>query len=311
MVIRKNYEELSSALQVRAPLLMLDSLDLDTDTRSAVGVKAVSMNESVFQGHFPGAPVVPGVLQVAGMAQVAQMLFEQCFPGEGQPWLKALRRVKFRTPVQPAMMLKLSCEVGAENADGSVEFLVKNTAEDGALCSSGTVCLERRPKEFFCPAPATGECPFQAELATEQKYTSIQLMEYIPHRYPFMLLDCAYGLKMASSYGVKNVTGGDPLVSASSPACYPGYLQIEAGAQLGCAAMLSQPENQGLLGFFMSIDEAEFLRPVQPGERLVFHACCEPKGRFGIANGIFAVGNETVTTGSIKFALVPREQAEK
>ena len=154
MAICKTYEELSAALQVRAPLLMLDSLELNADARSAVGVKAVSMNESVFQGHFPGAPVVPGVLQVAGMAQGAQMLFDLLFPGEGRPWLKSLRRVKFRTPVQPGMLLKLSFEVSAENGDGSVDFLVKNTAEDGSLCSSGTICLARRSKDFFHPAPA-------------------------------------------------------------------------------------------------------------------------------------------------------------
>ena len=86
--------------------------------------------------------------------------------------------------------------------------------------------------------------------------------------------------------------------------------QIEAGAQLGCAGMLSQPENKGMLGFFMSIDSAEFLRPVLPGERLDIKITYEPHGRFGVANGEFYVGETKVAVGTIKFALVPKETAQ-
>ncbi|MBR0459302.1 MAG: hypothetical protein IJJ26_08695 [Victivallales bacterium] len=309
--MKKSYffEELTSLLCVKPPLLMVDALTVDVEGRCASGRKAVTQNDPVFQGHFPEYAVEPGVLQVAAMSQLSQALFEELYPGEGIPFVAGLRRVKFRSPVRPGMLLSLEGTVGEETETG-VEFSVKVTAEDGALCSSGFITLARRSKEFFRPEPAEGVPPYAESMAPEALLAPPKLMEVIPHRFPFMLLDGAYGLSMAGAVGLKNVTVSDPLVQSVTPAHFPGFLQIEAAAQLGCAAMLSQPENQGLLGFFMSIDEATFLRPVLPGERLTFNATCEPRGKFGIANGEFYVGATKVAIASIKFALVPAEMKE-
>ena len=303
------YEELAACLNVKSPVLMLDRLSVDTDSKSAVGCKMVSMNEAVFQGHFPGQPVLPGVLQVAMMAQAAWVLHEECFPGEGKLAVVALRKVKFRAPVMPGMGLRVLCEIAQENADGRIEFQVKNTI-DGTedVASSAYITLERKPLAWFAPAPAEGIAPFMADLAEDSVLSGpIAIMEHLPHRYPFMLIDGAYDLgKSNTIIGYKNVTGNDPLVNAVSPCRFDYCFQIEAGAQLGCAGMLSHPENQGMLGFFMSIDTAEIIRPVLPGERLSMKITYEPHGKFGVASGEFYVGGVKVSAATIKFALVPR-----
>lgn len=299
------YEELRSLLRVDAPLLMLDRLLVDPDNRSADGLKLISMNNTVFQGHFPGQPVLPGVLQVAAMAQASKALFLACCPGQSQPTVTSLRKVKFRTPVTPGMALQVSCVLSAENPDGSVEFQVKNHVDGDQLASSGYVTLARRAPEWFTPVHEQGEAQFMIEARQNKPLDPVSIMHHIPHRYPFMLVDRAFGLDdITKVVGFKNVSGSDPLLSTNAPAVFPCYLQIEAGAQLGCAAMLAQPENKGLIGFFMSIDSADFFRPVLPGDRLDMRIVCEPRGKFGLASGEFYVGPVLAARGEIKFALV-------
>ncbi|MBO4344332.1 MAG: hypothetical protein J5833_01165, partial [Victivallales bacterium] len=194
---------------------------------------------------------------------------------------------------------------------------VESGGKDDAVASSGFVTLERKDAAWFAPTPAEGVPEFVPALHEEQLSAGIpdavkpkgpiEIMNDIPHRFPFMLVDGIYGFENISCVvGYKNVTGSDPLVNAISPCRFASGLQVEAGAQLGCAAMLTLPENKGKLGFFMSIDTAEFRRPVVPGDRLYMKVCCEPHGRFGVARGEFFVGAEMVSSAAIKFAVVER-----
>ena len=301
-----NYSELSALLGVKAPLLMIDRLKV-VDDGSAVGIRQVTMNDVIFQGHFPGTPVMPGVLQVAAMVQAAKVLYLQAFPGDSLIAPVAFRKVKFHNPVVPGTTFKVTCRQSGEPADGKVEDEIKNYVDD-AVASSGFVTLERKDAAWFTPSEAEGVPEYVATLPEGAKPTGpIELMEHIPHRYPFMLVDGMYATEdVANIVGYKNVTGSDPLVNAISPLCFASGLQVEAGAQLGCVAMLSLPENKGKLGFFMSIDSAEFKRPVLPGDRLYMKVSCEPHGRFGVARGEFHIGAELVTTAAIKFAIVDR-----
>ncbi|MBO7620718.1 MAG: beta-hydroxyacyl-ACP dehydratase, partial [Victivallales bacterium] len=122
-------KDLERALHLGAPLLMLDFLDVDKEAGHAAGMKVSSIGESHFAGHFPNQPVLPGVLQTAGMVQASQVLFNEMFPGEGDAVLLGLKRVKFRSPVMPGMIVKVECELKGENEDGTVEFTVKNTCD--------------------------------------------------------------------------------------------------------------------------------------------------------------------------------------
>jgi 3-hydroxyacyl-[acyl-carrier-protein] dehydratase len=88
----------------RYPFLMIDKIiDMDADV-SAVGVKAVTMNEPFFQGHFPQFPVMPGVLLIEGMAQTAGALCADGFGADYEPSLvffMTIDKAKFRRPVVP------------------------------------------------------------------------------------------------------------------------------------------------------------------------------------------------------------------
>ena len=92
----------------RYPFLMVDRIvDMDRD-ESAVGIKAVTVNEPYFQGHFPGFPVMPGVLIIEGLAQTAGALCVHHLGASYKPQLvyfMGIDRAKFRRPVLPGDQL--------------------------------------------------------------------------------------------------------------------------------------------------------------------------------------------------------------
>ncbi len=95
----------------RYPMLLVDRvIEMDGDRR-AVGVKNVTMNEPFFQGHYPGTPVMPGVLIVEAMAQLAGLLLSRKLEHSGKiPMLLSLDKVKLRRPVVPGDQLVLEAE---------------------------------------------------------------------------------------------------------------------------------------------------------------------------------------------------------
>jgi UDP-3-O-[3-hydroxymyristoyl] N-acetylglucosamine deacetylase/3-hydroxyacyl-[acyl-carrier-protein] dehydratase len=96
----------------RYPFLMVDRIvDFDGELK-ATGVKAVTINEPYFQGHFPGHPVMPGVLQLEAMAQVASIIMMRRTENEGKiGYFMSADEVKFRKPVMPGDTLFIECEL--------------------------------------------------------------------------------------------------------------------------------------------------------------------------------------------------------
>ncbi len=93
--------QIMSILPHRYPFLLVDRVVEIEETR-AVGVKSVTINEPYFQGHFPGHPVMPGVLQVEAMAQVASLVMMRRTANEGKVgYFMSADEVKFRKPVVP------------------------------------------------------------------------------------------------------------------------------------------------------------------------------------------------------------------
>jgi 3-hydroxyacyl-[acyl-carrier-protein] dehydratase len=94
----------------RYPFLLIDRLiDVRRD-HSAIGIKNVSVNENFFQGHFPGHPIMPGVLIVESMAQTAAALvIETLAPGRAMPivYFMSIDNAKFRRPVVPGDQLRI------------------------------------------------------------------------------------------------------------------------------------------------------------------------------------------------------------
>src|SRR5436305_12007284 len=102
-----------AALPHRYPMLLVDRVEsLDPD-KSIVAIKAVSINEEFFQGHFPGRPIMPGVLQVEALAQAAGVLAVESLglAGSGKlVYFMAIEGAKFRQPVEPGVLLRLEVE---------------------------------------------------------------------------------------------------------------------------------------------------------------------------------------------------------
>jgi 3-hydroxyacyl-[acyl-carrier-protein] dehydratase len=102
-----------AALPHRFPMLLVDRVESLEIDRSIIAVKAVTMNEQFFQGHFPGRPIMPGVLIVEAMAQAAGVLAVQSLglAGSGKlVYFMAIEGAKFRAPVEPGVLLKLEVE---------------------------------------------------------------------------------------------------------------------------------------------------------------------------------------------------------
>ena len=101
------------ALPHRYPLLLVDRVVSLTIGESIHAVKAVTFNEQFFQGHFPGRPIMPGVLQIEAMAQAAAILAIETMElaGSGKlVYFMAIDEAKFRTPVEPGCLLDLHVE---------------------------------------------------------------------------------------------------------------------------------------------------------------------------------------------------------
>lgn len=102
-----------AALPHRYPLLLVDRVvSLEMGERIHA-VKAVSFNEQFFQGHFPGRPIMPGVLQIEALAQAAGVLAVESLglAGSGKlVYFMAIEEAKFRNPVEPGVLLDLHVE---------------------------------------------------------------------------------------------------------------------------------------------------------------------------------------------------------
>lgn len=106
-----NVEEIMKVLPHRYPFLMVDRITKIEGNR-IVGVKNVTMNEQYFQGHFPGHPIMPGVLQLEAMAQVAGILMLKKLENMGKiAYFMSAESVKWRNPVVPGDVLVIDVEL--------------------------------------------------------------------------------------------------------------------------------------------------------------------------------------------------------
>ena len=128
--------QILNALPHRYPMLLVDrviELKVDEQIRA---VKAVTFNEQFFQGHFPGRPIMPGVLQIEALAQTAAILAIETLglAGSGKlVYFMAIDEAKFRAPVEPGCLLEL--EVGFVQKRARVcKFWGKASVEGKVTC---------------------------------------------------------------------------------------------------------------------------------------------------------------------------------
>jgi 3-hydroxyacyl-[acyl-carrier-protein] dehydratase len=132
-----------------------------------------------------------------------------------------------------------------------------------------------------------------------------QIEQIIPHRYPFLLIDEVVELVPGERVAAKRtVTEEDCAGHFPGNPIMPGVKMVEALAQCGAVAVLSQPENEGRLALFGGIDDVRFKRLVKPGETL--DLLCEVvsvRGPVGKGKVKATVGGELAVRGTLTFAV--------
>lgn len=105
--------EIMARIPHRYPFLLVDRVVEIVPGRSIVAIKNVTMNEPFFQGHFPGAPVMPGVLIIEALAQAGAVLLLTDIPDRGSKlvYFTGIDEARFRRPVVPGDQVRLSMEV--------------------------------------------------------------------------------------------------------------------------------------------------------------------------------------------------------
>ena len=105
-------EDIKKVIPHREPFLLIDKVEILEKEKSAVGYKFVSGNEDFFKGHFPGNPIMPGVLVIESMAQTACVLYLFRPDLQGKfAYFMSIEKTKFRKPVRPGNLLELRVEV--------------------------------------------------------------------------------------------------------------------------------------------------------------------------------------------------------
>jgi len=139
-----------AALPHRYPMLLVDriiSLEID---KTISAIKAVTINEPFFQGHFPGRPIMPGVLIVEALAQAAGVLAVESLglAGSGKlVYFMAIDGAKFRTPVEPGVLLQLDVDF-VQKRSSVCKFTGRATI-DGKLAAEAnfTAMIADAPKD--------------------------------------------------------------------------------------------------------------------------------------------------------------------
>ena len=141
-------------------------------------------------------------------------------------------------------------------------------------------------------------------------YDINQIMEAIPHRYPFLLVDRILSIEGDTKItGLKNVTINEPFFQGHFPGhpVMPGVLLIEAMAQVGAILLLSQSGNKGKLAYFMTADKCKFRKPVVPGDALIIEAeALSIRSKTARFKGKCLVDGEVVCESELMCALVEK-----
>jgi beta-hydroxyacyl-ACP dehydratase FabZ len=140
------------------------------------------------------------------------------------------------------------------------------------------------------------------------------ILDILPHRYPFLLVDRVLELEEGRILALKNVTVNEPHFPGHFPGVpvMPGVLIVEAMAQAGGVLMLHDvPDRHSKLIYFTGIDNCRFRRPVLPGDQLLLEVTLlRRRSRFAVLKGVARVGDEVAAEAELSSAMVDRPVEE-
>lgn len=136
---------------------------------------------------------------------------------------------------------------------------------------------------------------------------TVEIMEVLPHRQPFLLIDTVEELEPGiKAVAKKNVTFNEPFFAGHFPGnpVMPGVLIVEALAQTGAVAILSMPEWKGKTAYFAGINSAKFKQKVVPGDTLTLETeIIKVKGPIGVGKATAYVDGKVACACELTFAI--------
>ncbi|MDP1579075.1 MAG: bifunctional UDP-3-O-[3-hydroxymyristoyl] N-acetylglucosamine deacetylase/3-hydroxyacyl-ACP dehydratase [Candidatus Didemnitutus sp.] len=160
------------------------------------------------------------------------------------------------------------------------------------------------------PAKVT---PLKAEITTESALDIRRILDTLPHRYPFVMIDRVVEMADDTLTAIKNVTINEPYFQGHYPGnpVMPGVLQIEAMAQAAGILLLRRTKLDTKTALFMSCDKVKWRKPVRPGDQLSIKVkLTKIRGAVACAEAECSVGGQVVSSGDLMFALVDSSQID-
>jgi len=148
--------------------------------------------------------------------------------------------------------------------------------------------------------------PSQVSEETTAPLDAEQIMQILPHRYPFLMVDRVTRIDGNQITAEKNVTINEPYFQGHFPGhpIMPGVLQLEAMAQVAGILMLKQADNAGKIAYFMSAEKVKWRKPVKPGDVLQIDIeLLRARGKVAKARGVCTVRGDVVSEAEITFSL--------
>ncbi len=153
----------------------------------------------------------------------------------------------------------------------------------------------------------------KAEVTTETTLDIRRVLDSLPHRYPFVMIDRVVEMSETELTAIKNVTINEPFFQGHFPGnpVMPGVLQVEAMAQAAGILMIRRTNMEGKTALFMSCDKVKWRKPVRPGDQLLIKVkVTKIRGTIACAEGECTVNGQAVSSAELMFALVDSTEVD-